>query len=222
MSDLEKDVRNPTAEEIAALDPDTLNALTALCLQQYKPGFLPRPVFGPYARLGVLSTVEVIPLMRDEKDARTKVLLTKRPESNDWWSGKLHVPGNVTLATDSKDEAHSYRAPINRLLRNELGGAVSIVGRPHILRGRFAGDPAVRSRESTLIHWAEVIPVKGVSLPENAQFYDVEEVLNNPPTPFISAHGVQVLDAWACFEEYQAADNRLTDAALILAEYRGQ
>jgi hypothetical protein len=221
MSDPERPFKIPAAAEIAALDPATLNALTALCLSQYEPGFLPSKVFVPYARLGVLSTVEVVPLMHDEEDGRTKVLLTRRPETNDWWSGQLHVPGVVALATDKKEASYSYRAPISRLFREELGGAVSIVGRPQILRGRFAGDPEVRARESTLIHWAEVAPVAGVPLPKNAAFYDVEQVLNEPPKPFISAHNVQVLDAWACYEEYRAS-GRLTDAAPILAGYRGQ
>jgi hypothetical protein len=221
MSDPNKQANIPNAEQIAALDPAALEALTALCLQQYPAGFQPRKVFAETARISVLSTVEVIPLMQDEKDGRTKVLLTNRPESNDWWCGMLHVPGNAALATDEKDSAYSYKAPIDRLVRKELGGAVEIVGRPHILRGRFAGDTAVRGRESTLIHWAEVKPVEGVSLPDKAKFYDVEEVLNNPPKDFIAAHDTQVLDAWASFEEFKVT-GRFSGAEQTLAEFRGQ
>jgi hypothetical protein len=211
----------PSAEQIKALDSEALNALTALCLSQYEPGFLPLSVFKEWARIGVLSTVEVIPLMHDETDNRTKVIVTRRPESNDWWSGKLHVPGNALLATDTKDEAYSYRAPIARLVKKELGDAVSIVGSPQLLRGRFAGDAAERGRESTLIYWAEVTPVDGKKLPENAQFYDAEKLLDNPPGDFIAAHNEQVLDAWAAFEEARREGYR-PSAEMLLAHYRGQ
>src|SRR6185295_219689 len=55
-------------------------------------GRIPYPIFAAIARLGVLCSVEVVPL-RVGPEGKTQVLLTQRPAGDEWWPNQWHVPG---------------------------------------------------------------------------------------------------------------------------------
>jgi hypothetical protein len=194
----------PTPEDLAALDPAVRAEIAAAYLAGLEPGRQPLALFKQMARLAVLSTIEVIPMKDGVSADKPQVLLTQRPQSNDWWSGKWHVPGVVLLPSDQTDPAgnYNYNSPVSRLFDAELKGAVALADEPQILRGRFAGTmpPEGRGRESTLIHWAKVTSVPGVDLPANARFFDAHEVVESPPEGgFIEYHDQQVKDATAAY-----------------------
>lgn len=198
------DFHIPTDDEVAALDPKERAEMAAAYLRGLEPGRQPLSLFTQMARLAVLSTVEVIPIKEGEDKDRPQVLLTQRPKSGDWWSGKWHVPGVVLLPSDETrpEENYSYTTPVTRLFTNELGGAVTLADEPQVLYGRFAGTmpPGGRGRESTLIHYAQVEDVPGVALPDNARFFDAHDVVANPPEGgFIGFHDRQVADATAAY-----------------------
>jgi hypothetical protein len=191
----------PTAEEVAALDPAVRAEMAAAYLGGLEPGRQPLGLFTELARLTVLSTVEFIPVRDNEDTGRPEVVLKQRP-LKDWWPLKWHVIGATLLGTDKGDEDYSYQGPIGRLIDTELDGAVQLADEPHILRGRFAHGE--RGTESTLIHWGKVVDVPGRSLPDDAHFFDMADVIENPPEPgFIDFHDRQVELAYEAYREHR-------------------
>jgi len=123
-------------------DEDDLSAM----LGSLAPGFLPRPVFDAVARLVVLPTFVVIPLL--PRDGRIMVLLHRRDPSDPNYASFLHPAGTVLRSTD-ENLATAYR----RLLDTELPG-VRIAKGPIFVEPWF--ERIARGQELALIHWIEL------------------------------------------------------------------
>lgn len=152
-------------------------------LQSLLPGRLPHAVFMEFARLMVISTIELVPLRM--VGGKVEVLLLQRPEG-DTWAGMWHVPGTIIFASDKMDHGHDYEQPLSRLLAEdgELGG-IEIVGKPveveterrRTLRGdevavihcvEIAGEPR-RGRFFRLDGFPDTIPDNGI-IPHHVDF----------------------------------------------------
>jgi hypothetical protein len=115
-------------------------------LQSLDPGYLPENVFHAIARLVVLPTYVVIPLLV-EKDA-LRVYLARRPHNDPHYAGLLHPPGTVIRPTD-RTLADCY----HRLLRSELN-EVSVKRGPVFVDLVF--EQIKRGREISLLHCVEL------------------------------------------------------------------
>lgn len=80
-------------------------------LSSYEPGYLPEPLFFAISHLAVLTGVEVVPVLRGTGD----ILLVRRPDDDPYFSGELHFPGTILLASDQ-----TILQAIQRVLVNEL------------------------------------------------------------------------------------------------------
>jgi len=86
----------------------------ATMLDDYKPGYLPEPLFISIARLAVLTAIEFIPLRKGQGDT-IEVLVFERPATDPIWPSMLHTPGTILLATDN-----SFEDGFKRLFNDEL------------------------------------------------------------------------------------------------------
>ena len=100
-----------------SLDENQLEQLIAL-LQQLEQGELPLPVFLQFARLGVLSIIELVPLRVGQRGV--EVLLVERDTADPIWAGQLHTPGTVVRPADAD---YGVDGVLSRLAASELPGA---------------------------------------------------------------------------------------------------
>lgn len=143
-------------------------------LASLEPGPQSSRIFDEIARLVVLSTVEAV-LLND-----TQVLLSQRPES-DVWSHQWHNPGQVQMPMSPDDTTPDldYTGPVDRIIVDEFGYTV-IRTSPVVVLGPERRH-SLRGSEQTVLAMTDVAVRAGATLPENAQFFDVDEVLARPP-----------------------------------------
>lgn len=186
---------NPELPDLDALSDQAIAQLAADCLSRLDIGRQPLPLFRELSRLAVLSTVEVVPLYEAE-NGETHVLLGQRPASDLWWPDLWHVPGSVLLPTDPIEDLHDYETPVQRIIRQEFGDAVSLTAPPRVFDAQRRGGP--RGHEQTVFTWAKVIPVEDATLPANTRFFNVEQLSEElPEEAMVAGHHQTVHDAVA-------------------------
>lgn len=121
---------------------------TDLCerLNALEPGFLPQDVFQAIARIVVLPTYVVIPLVR--REGRILVSLQMRDATDPHYASLLHPAGTVIRPSDA-----SLLAVYHRLMASELTGATVKRGPVFVYT---AHDAIARGREISLVHWIEL------------------------------------------------------------------
>jgi hypothetical protein len=132
-------------------------------LAKLEPGLLPYPVFLQVARLVTLPIVEIVPLRKTRIDT-IEILLTKRPDDDPHWPGKLHTPGTVIRATDSEG---SYEDAFERILEGELAGIKT--SQPVFVQNLLHHEG--RGMADAHIYYVEVY-----SEPFEGSFYDVDHL----------------------------------------------
>ena len=115
-------------------------------LGAFEPGILPREVFHAIARLVVVPTFVVIPLLR--RGDRVFVSLQEREASDPHYASMLHPAGTVIRPTDP-----SLPATYARLMAAELP-EVRVRNGPTFVY--TAHDTIARGREISLVHWVEL------------------------------------------------------------------
>jgi hypothetical protein len=115
-------------------------------LGAFEPGILPNDVFHAVARLVVLPTFVVIPLVR--QGGRIMVSLQARDATDPHYASMLHPPGTVIRPSDV-----SMPAVYDRLMAAELPDAAVRRGPIFV---SIAYDAIARGREISLIHWIEL------------------------------------------------------------------
>lgn len=153
-------------------------AIAADYLRSLEPGTLPRAIFEQFARLTVLSAMDIAVLRRNplvHSDSNVEVLLTQRPPG-DWWAGQWHLPGSIILPTDidTPQGAYSPESTIRRILDTELPGVkVNNWG----LFDPDPGTPLHRCARGTsnkaFAVWAEH---QSPEAPPVGKFYSTEEI----------------------------------------------
>jgi hypothetical protein len=159
-------------------------------LAETEPEQLPYDIFVPIAKLMVLNTAEVAFVKPSPTDGRrAQVLLTQRPETDQFWANQWHIPGSIVRATDPVTHEHDYDAAVTRV-RDEVGGNIEgirgVLAMLGLRRGvRLVNYPVeydivrrkgLRGSETTVRLMAES---KGK--PTRGAFFDAQTVLKNPP-----------------------------------------
>ncbi len=170
---------HPSPGEIDKLTAEQRAVVASEYLAGVEPGFLPLPLFKELSRLMVINTVELV-LLQPEDDIR--VLLTKRPPTDPWWANQLHIPGSVTLPTDSVEGDDDFTGTLNRILEDELAGAIEIVGNVNFLEPQRRIGP--RGHEVTTIHWAGA-SVDESLLPNSARLLTLEDLQSYQPEAIV-------------------------------------
>lgn len=137
-------------------------------------GLLPYDIFVSIGKLMVLNTVEVgfvRPSPSDERRAR--VLLLRRPETDQFWANQWHIPGSIVRATDPVKHEHDYDAAISRVVK-EVGGGIQVVYDP--VEYDVVRRKGLRGSETTVRLMAE-----SIGEPLNGAFFDAATVLISPP-----------------------------------------
>jgi hypothetical protein len=164
-------------EELPNLTEEQQQLVAARYLQKLaeaESGLLPYDIFVPVGRLVVLNTVEVGFVKSSPTDERrAQVLLTQRPETDQFWANQWHIPGSIVRATDPVKHEHDYDAAVSRVVR-EVGGGIQVVRDP--LEYDVVRRKGLRGSETTVRLMAE-----STGEPHNGAFYDAETVLQNPP-----------------------------------------
>lgn len=156
-------------------------------LAELRPGRQPYSLFREAARIFALSAVELIALREGEKGL--EVLLTQRPEDDEFWPLEWHVPGSVILADDVISGPNDYRAPLDRLINGELEGSLEVVRGPHLLYPYRHTSP--RGSGITIVHWAEVS-----GEPSVGKFFETGSLSKSPPKGgIVDGHSLIINDA---------------------------
>jgi hypothetical protein len=140
-------------------------------LKTLKPGYLPKSIFDEIARIWVIPTLEIIPLRLSPETNKVQVLLTQRPQDDNWWPDEWHNPGSVILATDPMNGPHDYLAAAERVFgeKGELKGSIKVVNGP--VEFETERRSTNRGHEISIICFAEVEgePVEG-------KFFDIDNL----------------------------------------------
>jgi hypothetical protein len=115
-------------------------------LSAFEPGILPNDVFHAIARLVVLPTFVVIPLLR--QGDRIMVSLQVRDAADPHYGLMLHPAGTVIRPSDA-----SMSAVYDRLMAAELPSSTVKRGPIFVY---IALDGIARGREISLVHWIEL------------------------------------------------------------------
>lgn len=194
-----------SSEQIRAqLSPEQQKAVLIDMIKELPEGRKDYDVFLALAEKMVLTCIEVTPLRTNPKTGKTEVLLTQRPEG-DQWAGQWHVPGAVILSSDdanaSPEEGGPYKDVLARVLDGELSSSLRTIGVPKEMRTEFRDTP--RSKELTVVTYVEVEgePATGVFVP-------VEDIENNSDN--IIEHQVQfIIDCARDYEAMKASQNQV-------------
>ena len=144
---------------------DTTNQQIADGLKEFKPGFLPYPIFEQVARLVALPIIEFVPLR--ELGGRIQILLIRRPDNDPIFPAMEHTPGTVIRATDLESGNHNNWPAFDRILHDEL--LDTNVGQPHYAGSMFHASK--RGAEQAQIYWIEVL-----GEPKVGRFYDNDDL----------------------------------------------
>ncbi|HUC88281.1 MAG TPA: hypothetical protein VMR95_03990 [Candidatus Binatia bacterium] len=150
--------------------------ITTSLLKQLEPGFLPYDIFIEFARLAVLSIVEVVPFRYS--NGAVEVLLLKRRKDDAIWPNKLHNPGTVVRPTDASLTEEAF----SRIVNDELNGTK--ISEPQFVKNLFR--TTIRGKENVQLFWVEVLDA-----PKEGSFYSVD----NLPDNLIAAQAELILTA---------------------------
>ena len=204
----------PSPAEVAALPAADRAALAAAYLsgvEHNDRGFLPYDVFVAGAGKFVLSTVEVSPIRRNPSTGRAEILLLQRPDTDQWWANKWHIPGtairpgeeivhddDIDFDDPSFDPVASYRGPVTRHTQEELKGGVTLTSGPFLHDARLRRG--VRGRENSVMLHAGVEVVDPDQPLPAGQFFDIEDVVAHPPVEgLVVGHRFGIARAAAAF-----------------------
>ncbi|HSX36698.1 MAG TPA: hypothetical protein VLG13_01070 [Patescibacteria group bacterium] len=167
------ELRIPSEEEVASIDPSVRAEMAAAFLRGLEPGRQPRELFAEFCRLTTLSTVEVVPIREGAEGL--EVWLDQRSEDDPWWPSKWTLPGVVILPTDARDDKNSLEGPIARLFEDELGG-IQPIDELRELPSQFRDDS--RGKEVTSQFWTRV---ETRDEPYSGRFFNIESLRAVPP-----------------------------------------
>lgn len=128
-------------------------------------------------------------ILRNNGDS-VDVLLTKRPDTDDYWPGLWHIPGTVILATDTEE---TYESCFDRLLSKELYGLVDI-SKPVWYDIEFW--QVERGRELDQLYYAELVSNR--TLPEDVQFFSADDL----PTNLMNHHYSVIAKAVDAYKKF--------------------
>lgn len=169
----DQELRIPSDEEVAAIDPAMRAEMAAVLLRGIEPGRQPLGLFAELCRLTVASTVEVVPIRIG--DEGPEVWLHQRDDNDPWWPSKWALPGVVIMPIDAHDDKNSLDKPIARLFESELSG-VRQVDSLHQLPSQFRHDG--RGNEVTTQYWTLV---ETADEPYHGQFFNVGKLREAEP-----------------------------------------
>jgi len=153
----------------------------ATALKEYKPGFLPEPLFVSIAHLAVLTAIEFIPL-RKTPDGTIQVLLFQRPATDPIWPSMLHTPGTIVRPSDA-----TLDDGFRRLYKDELSNITAVTP-------IFTGFNLVHYKRGSAVTLEHIVLLD--QEPAGGTFYDVD----NLPTTFIEEQRVMVQRAVTKFK----------------------
>ena len=141
-------------------------------LSKYRNKLLPLPIFLEIYKIVVLTTVEIVPLIKNGDSI--KVLLTKRGANDPTWPNLYHIPGTVLR---SSDKIGSFADAYKRILINELKN-IKTLNIPTLI------EPILRDlgrgKEVTLLHWTLI-----KNKPSVGRLFDINNLPKNIIRPQI-------------------------------------
>jgi len=161
-------VEAPSPQKLEKEDVEQL----VILLDKLQRGYQPYEVFKKLAEKLVTPTIELLPI-RTTESGEVQVLLTKRPDDDEFWPGQWHIPGSIILASD---EEGSLKSAYSRVLDGELGGAVQPQDEPQLVGQQFW--EVERGRELDALHYVVADPNK--ELPEEiGTFFPIDQLPEN-------------------------------------------
>jgi hypothetical protein len=152
-------------------------------LHNSKPGWQPLEIFREIARITVLPIYEIVLFHIDPVSREVKVLLVQRPADDTWWPNSWHVPGTVMLSTDEFASGNDFHAPLDRIIKDEIQGTISLVSEPKLLLTERRKSK--RGHELAMIYWVEVH-----GEPKNGKYYGLNEL----PSDMLE-HQIRLIEA---------------------------
>lgn len=195
-----------TPEQLDAMSQAELAAYAAPALERLERGFLPPAVFMPIRELTRTSTLEIVGLQAGTNGER--VLIGRRDDDpgDRWWSGMMNLPGSVILPTEelepmeiemadgrAVDLGHTtfstdITTPTDRILGKEFGGSIRRVAPVRELMRFWTNNNTNNIAEHKVSVWTEVEITPGYDEIVGGAFYDVAEIIENPPESLVHGH----------------------------------
>lgn len=141
----------------------------AAALDKLEPGYLPEPIFYALSRLCVTAAAEVVPIRRS-MNGGYEVLLTRRPDSDPFFGGLVHCPGQIYRPGDTLDDRPK------KVVAEEMAHTV-VETEPVLIPDTYIHDYG-RGPVIERIHYVFV------SSSEDGEFYSVDDL----PPDLLSGH----------------------------------
>jgi len=198
-------LHKPSSEELDAASPKELAQFAGPALDRLPVGRLPYEVFVPIRRLAVLSTVEVIAFQTGTEAERVLIGQRGKDPGDRWWQGKLNLPGSVILPNEDLEEdgqlvmsdgrpvdigevvvSSDLTKPADRILDTEFRGSVARTSSVRELERHWVR--AESGTENKTWVWTEADLADGHEGVLEGDFYDTQEIINNPPRNLVHGH----------------------------------
>lgn len=172
-------------------------------------------VFVPLRRLVLMSTVEVIAFEAGTDGERVLIGQRGKDPGDKWWQGMYNLPGSVILPNEEIEPevltmsdgrpvdigsavvSSDLTTPTDRILRTEFNGSVTRQAPVTELMRRWVKSSS--GTENKTWTWTEVGLSEGHEGVSGGDFFDTQDIIDNPPSKLVRGHHYFVQrahDAW--------------------------
>ena len=197
-------LRPPSRSELEVASLEEIAKYVGPGLEMFPQGRLPADVFVQMRRLTMMSTVEVVAFEKGTEGERVLLGLRGYDPGDHWWVGKLNLPGSVRLPnevlepeelfmsdgrpvdTGSAIVSNDLVTPSDRILQTEFRGSVTRTSPITKLMRREV--QAESGTENKYWVWTEAELTEGHEGVLDGDFFDTQEVIDNPPLNLVQGH----------------------------------
>ena len=145
-------------------------------------GVMPLPIFNAFSQVAVLSPVDLYAFVEVGNDLN--IIVAKRPEEDEFLSGKWHVPGKIMITADE-----SFEDTIERILKTEMPGTV-LLSHPTLFDNSY--QSTLRGKEHVASFWAIANKLPSGTDGEEIILASIDEL----PQPFLKEQITRIKRAY--------------------------
>jgi hypothetical protein len=194
----------PSQADLDAATPNEIADYIGPGLDRLTVGRQPAKVFVPLRRLAVMSTVEVVAFQAGTEGEQVLIGQRGADPGDKWWVGMLNLPGSVILPNEELEPSEltmsdgrpvdiglsvvssDFTQPSDRILQTEFKGSIERVAPVNELMRRWVKSESGTENKTWV--WTEVDLAVGHEGVAGGNFYDTQDIINNPPSNLVRAH----------------------------------
>jgi 8-oxo-dGTP pyrophosphatase MutT (NUDIX family) len=194
----------PSQEELETASPTEIAKYVGPGLERLPVGRLAPEVFVPIRRLVLMSTIEVVAFEEGSEGERVLIGQRGADPGDKWWAGMLNLPGSVILPNEELEPIELFMndgrpvdigqavvsrdltTPTDRILRTEFCDSVSRTTPVTELMRRWVNSESGTENKTWV--WTEVGLTEGHEGIRDGDFYDTQEIIDDPPSNLVRGH----------------------------------